>query len=86
MRIPKLKGNQEKIDSNVRMPFRHWLYQACHLQLPEKLENVQRRRNWGGGQKGQLPPLPFAGRGKGGKSAFKYKKYYITVSFQGAFS
>ena len=22
-----------------------------------------------GGQEGQLPPLPFAGRGKGGKSA-----------------
>ena len=29
---------------------------------------VQGRRNWGG-QEGQLPPLPFAGRGKGGKSA-----------------
>ena len=29
----------------------------------------QGRRNWGRGQEGQLPSLPFAGRGKGGKSA-----------------
>ena len=40
----------------------------------------------GGGQEGQLPPLPFAGRGKGGKSALKYKEYYILNSFRGAFS
>ena len=26
----------------------------------------------GGGQEGQLPPLPFAGRGKGAKVPFKY--------------
>ena len=36
------------------------------------------------GQEGQLPPLPFVGRGKGVKVLFKYKEYYITVSFQGA--
>jgi hypothetical protein len=29
----------------------------------------QGRRNWGGGQEGQLPLLPFARRGKGGRSA-----------------
>jgi hypothetical protein len=29
----------------------------------------QGRRNWGGGQEGQLPPLPFTRRGKGGKGA-----------------
>ena len=29
---------------------------------------TQGRRNWGG-QEGQLPHLPFVGRGKGGKSA-----------------
>ena len=34
-----------------------------------------------GGQEGQLPPLPFAERDKGGKVPFKYKEYYITVSF-----
>ena len=46
------------------------------------------RTGGGGGQKGQLPPpMPFAKRGKGGaKVPFKYKEYYITVSFQGAFS
>ena len=39
---------------------------ACRLH--DVSANVQGRRNWGG-QEGQLPPLPFAGRGKGGKSA-----------------
>ena len=32
------------------------------------------------------PPLPFAGREKWAKLPFKYNEYYITVSFQGAFS
>ena len=40
----------------------------------------------GGGAGGAAAPLPFAGRGKGAKVPFKYKGYYITVSFQGAFS
>ena len=30
---------------------------------------VQGRRNWGGGQEGQLPPLPFVATSKGGKRA-----------------
>ena len=30
----------------------------------------QGRRNWGGGQEGQLPLLPFTRRGKGAKVAF----------------
>ena len=33
------------------------------------LRPVSRDAGTVGGQEGQLPPLPFAGRGKGGKSA-----------------
>ena len=43
-----------------------WLDSSIARQL------VVRRRDagtGGGGQEGQLPPLPFAGRGKGGKGA-----------------
>ena len=39
--------------------------------------NWQGRRNWGGGQEGQLPLLPFARRGKGGRSALWVVKYYL---------
>jgi hypothetical protein len=34
----------------------------------------QGRRNWGGGQEGQPPPLPFTRRGKGGKGALSILK------------
>jgi hypothetical protein len=34
---------------------------------------IQGRRNWGGGQEGQLLPLPFTRRGKGEKVPFQFK-------------
>jgi hypothetical protein len=34
---------------------------------------MQGRRNWGGGQEGQPPPLPFTRRGKGAKVPFNLK-------------
>ena len=40
----------------------------------------------GGGRRGSCPPCLLLGGARGAKVPFKYKKYYITVSFQGAFS
>ena len=47
--------------------------------------DVQGRRNWGG-RRGSCPPCLLLGGARGAKVPFKYKEYYITVSFQGAFS
>ena len=44
----------------------------------------QGRRNWGG-RRGSCPPCLLLGGARGAKVPFKYKEYYITVSFQGAF-
>ena len=44
-------------------------------------------RNWGGGAGGAAaPPCLLLGGARGAKVPFKFKEYYITVSFQGAFS
>ena len=40
----------------------------------------------GGGRRGSCPPCLLLGGARGAKVPFKYKEYYITVSFQGAFS
>ena len=40
----------------------------------------------GGGQEGSCSPCRFLGEARGVKVPFKYKEYYMTVSFQGAFS
>ena len=45
----------------------------------------QGRRNWGG-RRGSCPPCLLLGGARGAKVPFKYKEYYVTVSFQGAFS
>ena len=39
-----------------------------------------------GGRRGSCPPCLLLGGARGAKVPFKYKEYYITVSFQGAFS
>ena len=39
-----------------------------------------------GGRRGSCPPCLSLGGARGAKVPFKYKEYYITVSFQGAFS
>ena len=39
-----------------------------------------------GGRKGSCPPCFLLGGARGAKVPFKYKEYYITASFQGAFS
>ena len=46
----------------------------------------QGRRNWGGGRRGSCLLYLLLGGARGAKVPFKYKEYYITVSFQGAFS
>ena len=40
----------------------------------------------GGGRRGSCPPCLLLGGARGAKVPFKYKEYYITASFQGAFS
>ena len=42
-------------------------YDVCDVTLS------QGRRNWGGGQEGQPPLLPFTRRGKGAKVPFQFK-------------
>jgi hypothetical protein len=41
------------------------------------LQDVGRDAGTGGGQEGQLPLLPFARRGMGGRSALCVMKYYL---------
>ena len=40
----------------------------------------------GGGRRGSCPPCLLLGGARGAKVPFKYNEYYVTVSFQGAFS
>ena len=49
------------------------------------LTDIQGRRNWGG-RRGSCPPCLLLGGARGAKVPFKYNEYYVTVSFQGAFS
>ena len=48
---------------------------------------MSRDAGTGGGAGGAAAPLAFCWEGQGGaKVPFKYKEYYITVSFQDAFN
>ena len=54
-------------------------------QTPE-CNRRDRDAGTGRGQEGQLPPCLLLEEARRGKVPFKYKEYYITVNFQGAFS
>ena len=52
---------------------------------PDKVLKV-RDAGTGGGRRGSCPPCLLLGGAREAKVPLKYKEYYITVSFQGAFS
>ena len=50
--------------------------------FPDRDDHTQGRRNWRGRRGGRPPPLPFARRGKGGRSALCGFKIYLANTTQ----